>query len=57
MTRSMRREEPTGAHDVTGQQGARYWWPLSRGEHSVGATVWRHGELIASVEESLFVVK
>ncbi len=43
--------------DVLGQQGARYWWPLSRGHHSVGATVWRNGQLIANVDESLFVVK
>ncbi len=43
--------------DVLGQQGARYWWPLSRGNHSVGATVWRGGELIAKVDESSFLVK
>ena len=43
--------------DVLGQQGAGYWWPLSRGRHSVGATVWRNGELVAYVDESLFVVK
>ena len=43
--------------DVLGQQGPRYWWPLARGHHSVRATVWRDGELIANVDESLFVVK
>lgn len=43
--------------ELVGQRGPRYWWPLSRGNHSVGATVWRGGELIAEVAESAFLVK
>ena len=37
--------------------GARYAWPLERGEHRVGATVWREGRVVAQVEETRFFVR
>jgi penicillin-binding protein 1C len=39
------------------QAGARYLWPLLRGEHTVGATVWRDGQRIASIVEVRFLVR
>ena len=37
--------------------GARYLWPVSRGEHFVGASIWREGREIALIERTNFVVK
>jgi penicillin-binding protein 1C len=37
--------------------GARYLWPLSRGNHSVSAAVWRNGRRIADIDETRFLVK
>ena len=42
---------------VVRQAGGRYLWPLSRGDHSVSATVWRGGLRIASIDETQFLVK
>ena len=44
-------------NDFTRRPGARYLWPLSRGDHSVSASVWRDGRLIASTGERRFLVK
>ena len=43
--------------DFQGHTGPRYLWPLSRGDHSVSASVWRDGRLIASTGERRFLVK
>ena len=43
--------------EVGRQAGGRYLWPLSRGDHSVSATVWRGSLRIASVDETQFLVK
>ncbi len=37
--------------------GAGYLWPLSRGNHSVSAAVWRNGRRIADIDEARFLVK
>ncbi|MDH3641781.1 MAG: penicillin-binding protein 1C, partial [Gammaproteobacteria bacterium] len=37
--------------------GPSYLWPVTRGAHSVGATVWRGGVQIASISEARFLVK
>ena len=37
--------------------GARYAWPLERGEHSVAARVWRDGQLVAEIGETRFTVR
>ena len=43
--------------DVLGQAGGRYLWPLSRGDHSVSATIWRRGRQVARIDETQFLVK
>lgn len=43
--------------DFPGHTGSRYLWSLSRGDHSVSASVWREGRLIASTGERQFLVK
>lgn len=39
------------------EMGPSHVWPLSRGEHGVSATVWRDGQIIASIDETRFLVK
>ncbi len=39
------------------RDGATYDWPVSRGAHRVGASVWRGGALIAKLREVEFDVK
>ncbi len=43
--------------DPVPHAGPHYLWPVTRGTHSVGATVWRGGEQIASISEARFLVK
>ena len=40
-----------------GKSGATYRWNVTRGDHRVAAAVWRSGELVARVDETLFHVK
>ena len=37
--------------------GASYRWPLARGEYGVPASVWRDGALLASLDETRFLVE
>ena len=37
--------------------GARYAWPVQRGEHRVGAVVWRDGRRLAEIDETRFTVR
>ena len=37
--------------------GATYGWPVTRGDHRVAAAVWQGGELVASLDETVFHVK
>ncbi len=37
--------------------GSRYAWAVERGEHRVGARVWRDGRLIAEIEDTPFTVR
>jgi penicillin-binding protein 1C len=39
------------------KSGATYRWNVTRGDHSVAATVWQAGELVASLDETLFHVR
>jgi penicillin-binding protein 1C len=39
------------------ESGASYRWNVTRGEHRVAATVWQGGELVASLDETVFHVK
>lgn len=37
--------------------GPRYAWPMKRGEHRVGAVVWRDGRQIAEIDDTRFTVR
>ena len=37
--------------------GPRYAWPVQRGEHRVGAAVWRGGRQIAEIDDTRFSVR
>ena len=37
--------------------GATYGWSVTRGDHRVAAAVWQGGELVASLDETVFHVK
>lgn len=39
------------------REGARYAWPVQRGEHTVAAEVWRNGRRIAGIDEIRFTVR
>ena len=37
--------------------GARYLWPVTRGNHFVSASIWREGKQIAKIDRTPFLVK
>jgi len=44
------------AVDIARRRGGRFLWTLVRGAHTVSATIWRDGVLLASIAERQFVV-
>jgi hypothetical protein len=37
--------------------GAKFLWPMTRGRHSVTATVWRNGQPLITLDRQNFWVK